>query len=270
MSPERPATDHLVERFERLVPSWDAPMARVPGHLRWTVTYRDGSAGLLWIGRGGRQFGVHHHAVRETVVVLKGRVELLEPGRRRHAGRLDGLSAPPGAPHALRAVGDEDVVALWCRDATDADDVASYDGDDRRRAPADGVELLRWEDLEPHHDEPGADEGGTMRASWVWLDRERTGPDGRVLGSLRVGCTVVEPGCAIPEHAHPFPERYVVLEGRGAVTGTPDAAALGAWDAVAFPAGVAHGARAIGDAPLRLLWLQGGNAAERGADGAES
>ncbi|CAB4883087.1 unannotated protein [freshwater metagenome] len=274
--------------FEQLEPTWNNPHAREEGHLRWIVSYfggtpgqindnpetgllsTQGSAGLMWLQAGGRQYGVHQHTMRETYVILKGQVESIEPGRSHLAGPLDCLTMPPGAPHAVRAVGSEDVVLLWCHDANEEIGRSQYydESDDRWDSSRPPVDVVRWDALAPTREEPGAHEGGTRRTTVTWLEAERGPSDGVLAGSVRLGCTTIEPGSRLASHSHPFTEHFLVISGRASVVGPQASPALGRWDYVRFEPGVVHSLRAIGDEPAQLLWLQEGTAAQRaGHDG---
>jgi len=62
------------------------------------------------------------------------------------------------------------------------------------------------------------------------------------------------PGQAQKVHAHADADKvYVVLEGRAVVEVGGETATLGAGEAVVARAGVAHGVRNDGDAPVRCL-----------------
>jgi mannose-6-phosphate isomerase-like protein (cupin superfamily) len=270
-----------VVRFDELSPTWTTMHAREPGHMRWLVTYYGGAegyinenretdlvsdrtvTGMMWLGAGNRQFGVHEHTVTEIYVILKGQVESIEPGRRQLAGPLDCLYMPPGAPHAVRAVGDEDVLLLWFHDENEEIGKSQYydEGDSRWSSATPAVQHVRWADLQPNWSAPGARTGGTMRwwASWAGaaagefaIDPAVGAPNKRV----GLGATMIPPGNAHVPHAHPFAEHYVVLSGRAAVHGADPGRILGPNDYVGFAAGQVHGLRAVGTEPLQVLWLQ--------------
>jgi quercetin dioxygenase-like cupin family protein len=61
----------------------------------------------------------------------------------------------------------------------------------------------------------------------------------------------IEPGAAVPEHAHPHEQVVNVLEGALSLTVAGEEHVLGPGDVVAIPGGVRHAARAIG--PARVL-----------------
>ncbi|QEC48505.1 cupin domain-containing protein [Baekduia soli] len=283
-----PVNGGNVVRADDLVPTWNNPHAREPGYLRSIISYYGGVegfvndnpetgllsertvAGLMWLPVGSRQFGVHQHTITEIYIILQGQVESIEPGRRHVAGPMDCLYMPPGAPHAVRTAGDEDVVLLWCHDAQEPLGSSTYFDEDDPRFTADSpsVELVRWEDLEPRSDAPGARVGGTLRSEVVWAGPE-TGEQpvapgvGAVNDKITLGCTILPPGNVHVAHAHPFAEHYIVASGRAAVVGDEaPVTVLGPMDYVGFDAGVPHALRAVGYEPLRLITFQ-----ESGAGG---
>ena len=69
---------------------------------------------------------------------------------------------------------------------------------------------------------------------------------------VRCGIQTSPPGYATPNHAHPYDEILTVLDGTGEawIEGEDETVALKAGMTVVFPAGVAHGFRATGAAPL--------------------
>lgn len=271
-APERGA----VVRFDELNPTWNTMHAREPGHMRWIVTYYGGSegyindnpetgllsdrtvTGMMWLAAGNRQFGVHEHTITEIYVILKGRVESIEPGRRQLAGPLDCLYMPPGAPHAVRAVGDEDVLLLWCHDENERIGKSQYydESDGRWSSATPAVRHIPWAALEPDWSAPGAREGGTARFATAWVGASKG--DSPAVDNARVslGLTTIPPGNRHVPHTHPFAEHYVVVDGLAAVLGSERGEVLGRYDYVGFAAGQEHGLRAVGTDPLRVLWLQ--------------
>jgi mannose-6-phosphate isomerase-like protein (cupin superfamily) len=275
-----PASSSRTLRVDSLSPTWWTPHAREPGYLRWIVSYVGGPpgfinnnpetgflservvAGLMWLPIGNRQYGVHVHTVTEIYVILKGRVESVEPGGTPHvAGPLDCLYIPAGSPHAVRAIGDEDVLLLWVHDALEPEGASQYfDDDEPRPDGAPSVSLIRWEALEPRWTTPGAKQGGHMRWATSWVgggeglvhfNREA----GATSDRIAFGATVVPPGNAQVPHSHGVVEHYVVARGQAAVLGEPGLPPLGPCDFATFPAGEVHGFRAVGDEPLHLLWI---------------
>ncbi len=268
-------------RVEELKPTWDVPHAREPEYLRWLVSYVGGPpgflnnnpetgllservvAGLMWLPVGNRQFGVHVHTVTEIYVILRGRVATIEPGLRPLvAGPLDCLYIPAGSPHAVRAIGDEDVLLLWVHDALEPHAASQYF--DEHELTRDGdtpaISLIEWDSLEPSWAMPRAKEGGHMRwvTSWVGGGEDSLHFNrgvGAVSERIALGTTVIPPGNAQRIHTHPVVEHYVVARGRAALLGGPPTPVLGPLDYASFQPGEAHGVRAVGDEPLYLMWL---------------
>lgn len=272
--------DGAVMRFEEINPTWNTMHAREPGHIRWIISYYGGgegyindnpenglfsdrtAAGMMWLAAGNRQFGVHEHTMTEIYVILKGRVESIEPGRRQQAGPLDVLYMPPQAPHAVRAVGEEDVLLLWAHDENELWGKSQYydESDSRWSDGTPAVQVVRWADLAPRWDAPGAREGGTMRWWAAWAGG--TGSEfpiepgvGAESSRISLGSTVLPPGNSHVPHSHPFAEHYVVVSGRAAVVGGDPSTILGPHDYVGFSAGQVHALRAVGTEPLHVLWF---------------
>src|ERR1700742_2388688 len=128
----RDLTQPAVVRFADLEARWHTPRATEPGYLRWLVSYVGGPGGhthpspetgplseryvigLMGLPAGNRQAGLHIHSVTEIYVLLRGCVKSLEAGGRTLvAGPGDCLRIPAGAPHGVRAVGDNDVLLVW-------------------------------------------------------------------------------------------------------------------------------------------------------------
>jgi mannose-6-phosphate isomerase-like protein (cupin superfamily) len=275
-------SDGAVVRFDDLDPRWNTMHAREAGYHRWLISYYGGEdgflnenretglisdrghAGVMHLSAGCRQFGVHEHTITEIYVILQGRVESVEPGRSQPAGPLDVLYMPPQAPHAVRAVGDEDVVLFFCHDANEQIGRSVYydESDDRWSSGTPQVQLVRWSELQPRRDAPGATVGGTMRswAAWAGATAGDAAVDqaGARNDKVSLGTTEILPGNAHVVHTHPFAEHYMVISGRAAVLGREDGAILGPRDYVGFSADTPHGLRAVGVEPLRVLWLQEG------------
>ena len=277
----RNLSDLAVVRGDGLTPTRWTPHATEPGYLRWITSYVGGRpgyinnnpetglisdrtiTGLMWLPAGNRQFGVHIHTVTEIYVILRGHVESIEPKGRRHtAGPMDCLYIPKGAPHAVRAVGDEDVLLLWVHDGLELPSAVRYfeHEDDAPEENAPPVQLIRWDALEPRWTMPGARVGGSLRRAVSWVggapglvnfNREV----GTTSDRLAMGATIVLPGNSQPVHTHTVPEHVLVLRGRAELTGYPQEATLKPLDFLLAPPGIPHGLRAVGDEPLYLLWI---------------
>lgn len=288
-----------VIRVADLDPTWDVPHAREPGFLRWLISYVGGPPGfinnnpetgllserivegLMWLPVGNRQFGVHVHTVTEIYVILRGRVRSIEPGREPEvAGPLDCLYIPAGSPHAVRTVGDEDVLLLWLHDDLESAGASQYFDDPSltRQPDAPAVSLITWDSLEPWWGSPRAKEGGHIRWHGSWVG----GVEGHLHFNrgtgvtserLALGMTVILPGNAQVLHWHPTTEHYVVARGQASLLGQSNEALLGACDYVSFPADTPHGVRAVGNETLYLIWLleepERDDAVTYGSDGAD-
>lgn len=272
-------TAPAIVRFDDLSPTWEAPRAREPGFIRWIVSYVGGvppfwnnnpetglvsgrvAIGVMWLPVGNRQSGVHVHSITEIYVILRGRVESIELSGRRHvAGPLDCLVMPPGAPHAVRAIGDEDVVLLWVHDKPEEAGSSAYFDESEPPPPggAPQVQLVTWDSLEPSWDLPKAKSGGHLRYATSWVG----GAEGfehynRGVGAINdrvsLGAVVMPPGNSEVPHSYATPRHYLVVSGRGTVVGDRDAAPLGPLDLVVLPPSVPHALRTVGTDPLRLV-----------------
>ncbi len=242
-------------RFADLQATWRTPRATEPGYLRWLVSYVGGPdgyinpnpetglfsdryvIGLMGLPAGNAQAGLHIHTVTEIYVILRGRVESLEAdGRTVTAEPGDCLCIPPGAPHGVRAIGDEDVVLVWVHDGNELRGTARYleAGEEEPGAPA--VRVIRGEDLSPEQPETV---GGRLRTQAKWLQERVT------LEQLTIPA-----GNAEPERAGDAV--YLVTQGRGRLTSHADVATLEPLDAVVRPDGI----RNAGLEPLRLIRLE--------------
>jgi mannose-6-phosphate isomerase-like protein (cupin superfamily) len=267
----------IVVRLDDLKPFWGTSHATEPGFLRWLVTYvgppegnpnpESGAVservilGLMRLYAGNRQYGVHTHTVTEVYLILRGEVESIEPGGIRHvAGPMDCLYIPPGAPHGVRAIGDEDVDLVWIWDGLEPAGGSTYYEDDELEGDFPRVTKVRWQDLEPQWVTEKAKEGGHMRwnVSWVGgeegmahLNREA----GVISDKIAIGAMVLLRNNTQISHSHPITEMYVIAEGECKLNEHPEIPPLGPLDALILPPGVDHGVRAVGDKDLRLIWL---------------
>jgi len=267
----------IVVRLDDLKPFWGTAHATEPGFLRWLITYvgppegnpnpESGAVsdrailGLMRLYAGNRQFGVHTHTVTEIYIIVHGQVESIEPGGIRHvAGPMDCLYIPPGAPHGVRAVGDEDVDLVWMWDGIEPAGGSTYYEDDELEGDFPRVSLVRWNDLEPQWVTEKAKEGGHMRwnVSWVGGDEglAHLNREAGVLNEkIAVGAMVLLRNNTQISHSHPITEMYVIAEGECVLNEHPEIPPLGPLDALILPPGVDHGVRAVGDQDLRLIWM---------------
>jgi mannose-6-phosphate isomerase-like protein (cupin superfamily) len=267
----------LILRIDELVPTWDTLHATEAPYLRWLVTYVGGPEGylnanpetgvtsdrallgLMRLYAGNRQYGVHTHTITEIYVIVSGRVESIEAGGERQvAGPMDCLYIPPGAPHAVRAVGQEDVVLIWAHDQLEPLGSSVYVDESELGSSADypRVDLVRWDDLEPRWTGKRATEGGHLRWDVSWVRGVNDpGHNGVVSTRIALGATVLTRGNADVEHAQPVTRTCVVVGGRAKVIGHPEIPSLGPLDAIVLEPGTAEVLRAVGDEDLRVIWF---------------
>jgi mannose-6-phosphate isomerase-like protein (cupin superfamily) len=215
----------------------------------------------MWLPVGNRQSGVHIHSITEIYVILRGRVESIEPGGRRQiAGPFDCLSMPPGAPHAVRAIGPEDVLLLWVHDELEEAGGSEY-FEESELGHSEGmpeVQFVPWDSMSPHWDLPQAKVGGHLRwtASWVGGGEgfEHYNRDvGAVNGRVSLSALVIPPGNSEVPHAYATPRQYLVVSGRALVLGENHGPPLEPLDLVVLPPNIPHAVRAVGTDTLRLI-----------------
>ncbi|NJO23846.1 MAG: cupin domain-containing protein, partial [Sphingomonadales bacterium] len=179
-----------IVRNRDLEPAWTVLRAKEAGFTRSLVTWMGGpegyintnpgvaiesldcAVGLMDMGPGQRQPGVHVHSMVEIYVILEGMVESFDGvGNRHTAGPLDCLYIPKGVPHGVRTVGDKPVKLLWVNDAIEKWGVSRYQEGPGPHPAETGetVALVRFNDLEPSWSAPRANEAGFLRwcVSWV-------------------------------------------------------------------------------------------------------
>lgn len=69
------------------------------------------------------------------------------------------------------------------------------------------------------------------------------------------GFVVIEPGGAIPAHAHPTVESYTILRGQGEMTVEGERQVLHAGDFVYMAGGEQHGLRNTGSEELHMMFV---------------
>jgi mannose-6-phosphate isomerase-like protein (cupin superfamily) len=78
--------------------------------------------------------------------------------------------------------------------------------------------------------------------------------EGRDHGAgVSVFVTRTPPGRHVPLHVHPYPETFLLLEGRGRWTAGDEVAELGPEDMLVVPPQTPHGFRNTGDVPLLVV-----------------
>lgn len=128
-----------------------------------------------------------------------------------------------------------------------------------------GVQVVRYDDLEPQWHVPGAREPGFMR----WLISWVGGPTGFVNPSKEAAVinenTVVglmnllEGQQQKGLHYHSVAEIYVILKGElESYDGRGETHRAGVFDCIYIPAGVPHGVRNCGREDCELLWVHDG------------
>ena len=268
-----------------LEPSWTVLRAREPGFMRSLVTWMGGpegyintnpgvaiesqqcAVGLMDMGPGQRQPGVHTHSMVETYVILDGMVESFDGvGNKHTAGPLDCLQIPKGVPHGVRTVGDKPVKLLWVNDATEKWGVSRYQEDPGPHPAENGqtVALVRFNDLEPNWSQPRAKEAGFLRwcVSWVGSASHATGrnfnPDIAACNErVGIALTVVLPANRLPQDETSRGNRLLVMaRGRAILADGRERVELGPQDAVFCPARVRLDLRALGSEPLYIVAVQ--------------
>jgi mannose-6-phosphate isomerase-like protein (cupin superfamily) len=269
----------VVVRNRDLEPSWSVKQAKEPGFMRSLVTWVGGpegyinthpdnavisqnsALGLMRMPVGNRQAGVHVHSVAEIYVILRGEAESFDGvGNKHRAGPLDCLYIPAGVPHGVRTVGDADLDLIWVHDAIEKVGISTYLDGPGPFPAQDLVRLISFAELAPDWGGEKAKEGGHLRWSANWVAGAAStvnhNPDEAVInGRIALGVTVIAPGNSHVEHAHPYPEAYVVVRGSGILKQDGRSIPLDALDAAYFPAAASHALRNGGDQPLYLVWV---------------
>lgn len=263
---------------------WGVLRAKEPGHMRSLITWMGGpegyintnpgiaiesrhcAVGLMEMGPGNRQPGVHTHTMTEIYVILEGTVESIDGlGNKHIAGPLDCLYIPKGVPHGVRTVGDSHVKLLWVNDAIERWGVSVYQEGSGPFPPLDPdeseVRLVPFLNLEPNWSSPRAQEPGFLLWTISWVGGERTGananPD-RAAHNERVGLSlsVLQPANVMREEAVSGNALYVVVRGRGVLGASDQAELVGRQDAIFCPAGMRLELRALDETPLYLVRVQ--------------
>lgn len=262
-----------IVRNRDLEPTWTVLRAKEPGFMRSLITWMGGpegyintnpgvaiesrkcAVGLMDMGPGQRQPGVHTHSMVEIYVILDGEVESFDGVGNTHvAGPLDCVYIPRGVPHGVRTVGDRPVKLLWVNDAVEKWGVSHYQEGPGPHPAENGqtIGLVRLNDLEPNWSAPRAKEAGFMRWGVSWVGSAET-----------VGATNLNPGAAEANErvsislvtvlpANRFPQNeaargdrlLVVTQGRAILGAGRESTEIGRQDAVFCPAGTSFNLRA--------------------------
>jgi mannose-6-phosphate isomerase-like protein (cupin superfamily) len=274
-----------IVRNRDLEPTWTVLRAREPGFMRSLITWMGGpdgyintnpgvaiesrqcAVGLMEMGPGQRQPGVHTHSMVEIYVILDGMVESFDGvGNIHMAGPLDCLYIPKGVPHGVRTVGDKPVKLLWVNDAIEKWGVSRYQEGPGPHPAENGetVALVRFNDLEPSWSAPRAKEAGFQRwsVSWVGSASHATGtifdPDLAAQNErVTISLTVVLPANRLPrDEIAPGNRLIVVTRGRAILGGRHQRVEIGPLDAVFCPAGASLDLRALDGEPLHCVVIE--------------
>lgn len=259
---------------------WGVLRAKEPGFMRSLITWMGGPdgyintnpgqaiessqavVGLMDMGPGNRQPGVHTHSVAEIYVIIEGQVESFDGvGQTHTAGPLDCLYIPKGVPHGVRTVGDVPVKLLWVNDEIEKWGVSIYAEGPGPHPSDDEVSLIRFRALEPDWSAPRAKEPGFMRWNVSWVGSDRTG------GSFNPGVAVPNPNVGISLCALQPANRMadapargdqlcVVISGEGVFGHAGRTEIIARQDAVFCPAGGTLDLRALGDRPLTMIRVE--------------
>lgn len=244
--------------FQRSLTTWvGGPKGFVNTHVAQSARSRVIAGGLMRMAVGNRQPGVHVHSVTEIYIILKGEVESYDGiGRTHRAGPFDCLYIPAGVPHAVRAIGDEDLELIWIHDGIERHDVSVYLEGDGPFPSEREVVLIPYRDLRPGQALPSA-HGDGWSLNWV------AGPDGSANFSpgiaepnpvIAMGMTAVPPGATFGPHTNTGAALSIVLQGEGDVRIGGTAAAVGPLDAVYHPASDITGIANTSSQPLYVMW----------------
>lgn len=223
--------------------------------------------GVMGLPAGHRQYGLHRHTTTEVYVILKGQVEVLGVGGvRGHAGPMDCLYFPVGAPHAVKAGSDEDVLLMYVHDEHEELGSAEYFVDDDPSLPEDAPDpvIIKWEDLEPAEAGPKSSEAGHMRkmANWVGGGEGKLNLDRGVAAEnalIALGATELRSASSVPAEDWDTIRYLQVIEGRIRVEGHSDLGIAGKWDVIVVPAGKSPDLVSVGIEPVRMIWFHEDN-----------
>jgi len=269
--------------FDSLEPRWTVPGAKEGGFLRYlkswvggpegyvnpnlnmgSVVSEDSSVGYMKLMTGCRQKGVHSHTIVEIYIILRGEIEGYDgKGHKHHAGPMDCVYIPEGVPHAVRNSGREDLDLIWIHDGLEKKSNIVYYHNEADTPKLDGVQVIKFNSLEPHWGAPRAQEHPFLRyaVSYVGGTNGFTNynPEQATISEkCALGLEVIYPGSRQVSQSLPANQCYVVVEGKALVTTRKGqkarVKALGMLDAIWVPAGRVHSLSNPGEKPLWLLW----------------
>jgi mannose-6-phosphate isomerase-like protein (cupin superfamily) len=272
---------HKIIPYKDLEPSWHVPAAKEPGFMRWLINWVGGPeghintnpdtaqvsqntvTGLMNMGVGQKQKGLHYHSVAEIYIVIKGQLEGFDGKGEKHvAGPLDCVYIPKGVPHGVRNCGSEECELIWVHSGIEKKGTSVYFMDGIYTGPpqVDEISVVNFRDLEPSYDAYRAKEIEFSR----WMVNWVAGPSGYENfnrgqavenDKVSIGMTVVQPAQKIVPHSHHTAEHYVVLKGKALINCGQGNQELGKLDGVYVPPCLEHGVRNHGEEPLYLLWV---------------
>ncbi|OAL36765.1 hypothetical protein AYO20_03820 [Fonsecaea nubica] len=278
----KPGAKTSLVRFSDLEPSWHVPGAKVPGTMRWLISWVGGPAGyinsspgkavenedigvgFMYLPVGQRQQGLHYHEVTEIYIIIKGFLEGYDgTGKSHRAGPMDLINIPAGVPHGVRNCGSEDVEMVWLHDGVEKKGVTVYctTEEDIRNAPGkEPITIVSLKDLEPCWSLPRAKEPEFLRWSINWIG----GPSGyqnlnRGLAveseKITAGLTVLMPGNKQPPYAQEqVSETCIIAGGKAVINLGQGNTEVGYLDCLYFPPGLTHSLRNHGTEPAYILW----------------
>ena len=268
-----------IVRNRDLEPFWGVKRATEPGFMRSLVTWMGGpdghintnpgvaiesrhaAVGIMDMGPGNRQPGVHVHTMNEIYVILDGEVESIDGvGNRHTAGRYDCLFIPKGVPHGVRTIGETPVKLLWVNDDIERWGAAVYLEGPGPHPADDEIQLVSHRDLEPDWSGPGAQSGGSMHWRTSWVAGTGCGPNHNprvavARGRIGLSLDVVLPANRLDEPPLDTNQLLVVVSGEAIVSIAGRNEALCRQDAIFVPAGAPVALRASDTAPLHLIRL---------------
>ncbi|MCJ1297793.1 hypothetical protein MMC08_000581 [Hypocenomyce scalaris] len=261
--------------FDGLKEIYTVPGAREGGYLRYlkswvggpegyvnpnlnlgAIVAEDSSVGYMKLMTGCRQKGVHSHGVVEIYIILKGEIEGYDgKGHTHHGGPMDCIYIPTGVPHAVRNSGREDLELLWIHDGLEKKSNITYYYTEAETPKLGGVEVIKFNNLEPHWGAPKARESPFLRYMISYVaggDGYINFDPGRAYISQKcaLGLLVIYPGNEQVPNSLPGNQCYVVVQGTAVVAGKN----LNRLDALWVPAKTVHTIKNPGSELLWLFW----------------
>ena len=86
---------------------------------------------------------------------------------------------------------------------------------------------------------------------------------GRAGAGISMFVTRTPPGAVVGLHVHPYPETFLLLEGRGRWTAGEDVVELGPEDLLVVPADTPHGFRNVSDERLLVVSVHEADAVQQ-------